>query len=242
MATQRARSTAGTVRRPITSEEKLRKKVPANRKYNKVKPVVKTGVHVGNIKKPLCTKGEIFHRVNRGQLSQLMLTSEYSEEQIQDLPGSARRTVEVNEQDEASKCSQDFLLLDFRDIKDYKKCHIKGATQYSPLRIRRDQFTAELYAYRNKSDKIVIVYEEKECKAGIDAATLLVQKGYSNIYLLTGGLKRFAKKFPELVFGENKYEGKADSRLPTRMGTAKTHSSDPRTKSSKGFQVLHIRP
>eukprot|EP00954_Amorphochlora_amoebiformis_P008869 689035-Amorphochlora_amoeboformis.AAC.1 len=98
MATQRARSTAGTVRRPITSEEKLRKKVPANRKYNKV----------------TCLPGEIFHRVNRGQLSQLMLTSEYSEEQIQDLPGSARRTVEVNEQDEASKCSQVEELISWR--------------------------------------------------------------------------------------------------------------------------------
>lgn len=38
-------------------------------------------------------------------------------------------------------------------------------------------------------------------KRGTDAATLFVQKGWDNIYLLTGGMAAFGNTYPQLLTG-----------------------------------------
>ena len=48
--------------------------------------------------------------------------------------------------------------------------------------------TNEMRAFRNKPGSIILVYDEDERLAS-NAATILVQRGYDNIFMLSGGLK-----------------------------------------------------
>ncbi|OON19005.1 hypothetical protein X801_05131 [Opisthorchis viverrini] len=49
--------------------------------------------------------------------------------------------------------------------------------------------TADMLAFRNKPGRIIIVYDEDE-RLAPRGATTLVQRGYCNIFLLSGGLKK----------------------------------------------------
>lgn len=46
----------------------------------------------------------------------------------------------------------------------------------------------EMLAYRNKPGHIIIFYDEDETVAP-RVATVLVERGYENVFLLSGGLK-----------------------------------------------------
>mmetsp|Transcript_28606 Transcript_28606/g.25317 ORF Transcript_28606/g.25317 Transcript_28606/m.25317 type:complete len:227 (+) Transcript_28606:236-916(+) len=84
------------------------------------------------------------------------------------------------------------LLLDLRDVEDYKRAHIKGAISFPSPNIKRDKFTKAIWMYKNKEDRIIIIYHEDEKKV-IDAAELMVEKGFQNIYILSNGFDLFAE-------------------------------------------------
>lgn len=46
----------------------------------------------------------------------------------------------------------------------------------------------EMLSYRNKPGHIIICYDEDE-SIGPRVATVLVERGYENVFLLSGGLK-----------------------------------------------------
>ena len=45
--------------------------------------------------------------------------------------------------------------------------------------------------YKNKADKLIIVYNLDE-KESIRGANLLVQKGFENVFMLTEGIEKYA--------------------------------------------------
>ena len=96
------------------------------------------------------------------------------------------------------------LLLDLRDVEDYRMSHIKGAISFPSPNITRDKFTKAIWLYRNQEDKIIIIYHEDEKKV-IDAAELLVEKEFENIYILSNGFEAFADENPELIEGKSAY-------------------------------------
>ena len=53
---------------------------------------------------------------------------------------------------------------------------------------------------KNKESKMIIVYHNDE-RNGVPYAALLFQKGYDNIYFLSGGIEEFVKKYPEYTEG-----------------------------------------
>ena len=53
---------------------------------------------------------------------------------------------------------------------------------------------------KNKEGKLIIIYAKDE-RSGIPYATLLSQKGFDNIYFLSGGIDDFAANFPEFCNG-----------------------------------------
>lgn len=53
-----------------------------------------------------------------------------------------------------------------------------------------------MHLYRNKEGKIVIIYDEDE-RTAPRVATVLVQRGFDNMFLLTGGLGTARRLFPE---------------------------------------------
>ncbi|TGZ61842.1 hypothetical protein CRM22_007760 [Opisthorchis felineus] len=83
-----------------------------------------------------------------------------------------------------------YLLLDLREREEFDACHIITAQSYPIAMLSRSvNFeTADMLAFRNKPGRIIIVYDEDE-RLAPRGATTLVQRGYCNIFLLSGGLK-----------------------------------------------------
>jgi centrosomal protein CEP41 len=95
-----------------------------------------------------------------------------------------------------------FLLLDLREPEEYDFWRIKESINYPAANIARDKIIPELYRFKNKSNKLIIVYMSDERK-GCQAANLFVEKGYDNVFLLSGGIEQFNEEFHDMVEGRN---------------------------------------
>jgi len=92
-----------------------------------------------------------------------------------------------------------YLLLDVREYKDeFDMCHIRTAAYYPKSSLARtvNYDTKEMLRYKNAPGKIVIVYDEDERIAPM-VATTLTERGYDNLFMLSGGMKLAYKLFPE---------------------------------------------
>lgn len=91
-----------------------------------------------------------------------------------------------------------FLLLDVRDREQYDRCHIVGANSYPIAMLSRhmDNYIKEMWEYKNAPGKMIILYDEDERTAS-HAATIMCQRGFENLFMLSGGLKIISKKFPD---------------------------------------------
>jgi centrosomal protein CEP41 len=95
-----------------------------------------------------------------------------------------------------------FILLDLRDEDDYKQFHIREAISFPAPNISRDKVFAQLLRFKNHSDKIIAVYMNDE-RNGTHYAKLLHEKGFDNVYLLSGGIESFLTTHYDLVEGTN---------------------------------------
>jgi centrosomal protein CEP41 len=95
-----------------------------------------------------------------------------------------------------------FLLLDLRDPDEYDFWRIKESLNYPVMNIARDKMTPELFRFKNKANKLIIVYMNDE-RRGAAAANLLAEKGYENVFLLSGGIEQFNEEFNNLVEGRD---------------------------------------
>ena len=106
-----------------------------------------------------------------------------------------------------------FLLLDLRDSDEYDLWRIKEAINFPAANITRDKMIPELYRFKNAPDKLIIIYMHDE-RSGTQYAQILAEKGYENVFLLSGGIERFLEDFTELIEGKQvpvpkkKVEGK----------------------------------
>ena len=98
--------------------------------------------------------------------------------------------------------STSFLLLDLRDPEEYDFWRIKEAINYPAANIGRDKIIPELYRFKNKANKLIIIYMGDERK-GTAAATLMAEKGYENAYLLSGGIDQFNEEFHQMIEGRD---------------------------------------
>uniref|UniRef100_A0A3Q4B2M1 Rhodanese domain-containing protein n=1 Tax=Mola mola TaxID=94237 RepID=A0A3Q4B2M1_MOLML len=91
-----------------------------------------------------------------------------------------------------------YLLLDVRDRDQYDRCHIISAYSFPIATLSRtmNPYTKEVLEYKNAAGKMIIVYDEDE-RIAIQAATTMCQRGFENLFMLSGGLKVLARKFPE---------------------------------------------
>ena len=62
------------------------------------------------------------------------------------------------------------------------------------MHFNQDWIPQDIIYYKNKEDRFIIVYHNEE-EEGAKLAKLLVLKGYKNIVLLTGGIKKFGSYF-----------------------------------------------
>ncbi|KAL5014489.1 hypothetical protein ScPMuIL_008759 [Solemya velum] len=91
-----------------------------------------------------------------------------------------------------------YLLLDLRDKDAYDQCHIITAKHYPIAMLSRsvNYESQDMLKYKNQTGLIIIVYDEDERIANAGAATL-VERGYDNLFLLSGGMKVAYRIFPE---------------------------------------------
>ncbi|KDO31449.1 hypothetical protein SPRG_04064 [Saprolegnia parasitica CBS 223.65] len=93
-----------------------------------------------------------------------------------------------------------YLILDTRPREEFVENRIHRAKSFPTAFLCRDQFLPEMHQFKNQESKLIIVYCLDE-KLSVQAATLLGQKGFDNIYLLTGGLSEYAAANPEHIEG-----------------------------------------
>ena len=97
----------------------------------------------------------------------------------------------------------DYLILDLREDCDYERIHIRDALNFPAVNISRDKFTHQMIMMKNKPGKMIIMYHNDE-RNGIPYANNFFQKGYDNVYFLSGGIEEFAKNFPDYLEGPEK--------------------------------------
>ncbi|XP_075414780.1 centrosomal protein of 41 kDa isoform X1 [Tenrec ecaudatus] len=91
-----------------------------------------------------------------------------------------------------------FLLLDVRDRDSYQQGHIVGAYSYPIATLSRtmNPYSSDILEYKNAHGKIIILYDDDE-RVASQAATTMCERGFENLFMLSGGLKVLAQKFPE---------------------------------------------
>jgi rhodanese-related sulfurtransferase len=82
--------------------------------------------------------------------------------------------------------------------KEFFESHIIGSVSFPHGWLNRDNYFSSLARFKNLEDKIIIVFMDNE-RHGTNVAKVLTEKGFGNIYLLTGGLQVFAHEYPSLI-------------------------------------------
>lgn len=102
---------------------------------------------------------------------------------------------------QALRSNRPFLIVDLRDKVEFDAGHINGAVNFPLSRLSRSQnyWTPDVFEYVNVEGRIIILYGEDE-RTSISAAEIFVQRGVDNSFMLSGGLKVLAAKFPEGLF------------------------------------------
>uniref|UniRef100_A0A8C7E173 Centrosomal protein 41 n=1 Tax=Naja naja TaxID=35670 RepID=A0A8C7E173_NAJNA len=96
-----------------------------------------------------------------------------------------------------------YLLLDVRERDAYEQCHLVGAHSYPIATLSRtmNPYTNSILEYKNAHGKIIILYDDDE-RVASQAATTMCERGFENLFMLSGGLRVIAQKVPEgLVTG-----------------------------------------
>lgn len=95
-----------------------------------------------------------------------------------------------------------YLIVDLRDKAEYTAWHIKESYSLPMMLINQDKTIPEVHRFKNKEGKRIIAYVGDE-RNGILAAKAMVERGYDNTYLLTGGIEKFIEDYPSLIIGNN---------------------------------------
>ena len=152
-------------------------------------------------------RGELFKRISAANLSKLIKSS---------VPVDSNEEYKIAPEDSASQATRfsvftidgevrtqdDFVLLDLRDPEDFIISHIRLSQSFPAPNVTRDRMLPEMFRLKNQPGKLIIVYAGDE-RPGVESAQKLAQRGFENIYLLTGGLEEFTKQYWQCLEGTN---------------------------------------
>lgn len=186
----------------------MEKKVPKSEKYAHIQGKLDTGLNINKVKVVTARefakrRDEIFFRVTKGQLFELLHEYEADEqERITDneVYGQGPRIVTYSELAEPDY-NRPYLILDVREASSYNTCHILQSRNFPFALLRRDQMHPEIFKFKNKEEHLIILYCDDE-RISRDAASTLVDRGIDNVFLLNGGLKEFAGSYSMYVEGD----------------------------------------
>lgn len=164
------------------------------------------------------TRAEIFKRLKPGRVFEVVeafRNSQDANESVYDLIQSySARSRNSEDQDDETRSvvsvvestadgsiasMGDFLLIDLRSEELFRTSHILFAKHYAGSNIIRDVFPPEMYKFKNKiKGKALVVYHSDE-KLSSSHANLLVEKGWEEVWIITGGFEEFKLRYPEGV-------------------------------------------
>ena len=146
-------------------------------------------------------KGENFGRMTPGVLERyLRYAKEPQPAPSLSLLDNMRQGLYPPKQPPKESQAAKIVLLDLRSKEEYDMCHIKNAISFPATNIQQDRLFGSLLLFKNKPDKLVVVYMDDE-RHGVMAARIIFEKGFDNIYLLSGGITTFAHEHPQWVEG-----------------------------------------
>merc|ERR1711988_198815 len=190
----------------------LQQRIPTNPKYAHVKSTLDTGASMSKYqeKNELSfhpRKDEYFKRIKGSQLVELIEDEDVEEETVYGLVSQQDTATEVGQHVVHGPGATDmdealYLLLDLRDEMEHQIGHIATAVAYPHTQLTHstNYFSAEIYRYKNRPDRMIIIYDDDE-RIAAPAAKLFVERGVENVYVLTGGLRKFCEKHEEFVSG-----------------------------------------
>lgn len=168
-------------------------------------------------------RGELFRRIRVGTLAKLIEESS-TKESIYDLGRDSEELKEIDDtasiysmavseapsaysvitvNTEALGVCQDteFVVLDLRNEDEFQRFHIKDSINFPAPNITRDRILPQVFRLKNQQGKFIIVYAWDE-RPGVEAAQKFAERGYENVYLLSGGVEDFCRAFPQLIEGD----------------------------------------
>ncbi len=241
----------------------MNKKVKTNPKYSEVKSVINHGktvkdVTIASDQLIAKKKGENFGRIKATTLAKFLSETNNEEsvfglvqkETFEDKENCDTRSttssimsVGAESVTSAVTCTTDmlgitaetkFILLDMRDEDEYRDFHIREAINFPAPNISRDKMFAQLLRFKNHADKIIVVYMNDE-RFGTQYAKLLFEKGFDNVYLLSGGMEKFLETHHELVEGSKVPEKVKPKESKTKpLGASKISKMGSTTSSIMG--------
>lgn len=87
----------------------------------------------------------------------------------------------------------DTLILDIRATEEFMQSHVRGALSHPTSWLCQDRQMPALHRIKGDRGARVIVYGNDD-RDGVVAAHLLAQKGWENLWLLTGGFKKLLEE------------------------------------------------
>ncbi|ORX53316.1 Rhodanese-like protein [Piromyces finnis] len=172
-------------------------------KYKNIRPVIDTGCSKSNyaiylrekFKDMLIKENEGFKRIKVKSLISIMEDIHLVIEQL----NSYMTKDTINKEN----FENPILLLDVRGYQEYKLCHIKGAINYPHTFLFRgaNQYSNEILKYKNKKDRLIIIYDENE-RLAQKVAQGLLERNIQNCFMLSGGIVAIVRDYPEYIIGE----------------------------------------
>jgi rhodanese-related sulfurtransferase len=136
-----------------------------------------------------------------------------------------------------------FILFDLRQPSEYCEFRIRDSISFHSRLINQDKFPSEIYAFKNRPNKWIVVYDVDD-KYSEPWADLLVKKGFQNVMMLTGGIAKFCTRFPDLVEGvvPSEFLFEAEKEYPIRETENSVQNSTKKVSKSKNtFSVSTMK-
>ena len=95
--------------------------------------------------------------------------------------------------------SRDMLIVDLRTLEEYRQSRIMFAIHHPATLLVRDVLHPSMLAFKRKlKGRYLLVYHNDE-RHTAQFATLLVEKGWEEVFVVDGGLDGFRESYPELI-------------------------------------------
>eukprot|EP01029_Cantina_marsupialis_P028027 TRINITY_DN774339_c0_g1_i1.p1 TRINITY_DN774339_c0_g1~~TRINITY_DN774339_c0_g1_i1.p1 ORF type:complete len:244 (+),score=51.70 TRINITY_DN774339_c0_g1_i1:48-779(+) len=212
----------------------LERKIPKNPRYAGVRSKISTGKSVKNVsyittREYLKKRDEIYRRISSKQLKSLYDEYQVADEFIQPMESDyCGPKIATHEAEEMPEDNKPYLVVDVRQPEDFDNCNLIGSVNFPVNLLHSDRFTKEIFAFKNRADGLLVICDADE-RIAIGAAKQFVEKGFDNIFLLTGGVLNFGAAHPQYIEGDLNEIRPAtamstSSRIgaSSRMGTSRT--------------------